>query len=232
MGAVAACVFDAYGTLLDVGSAVRRHADHIGLAAERLSDAWRTKQLEYTWTQTLMQRHVDFWTLTAQALDYALRATELEDSGVRSLLLEAYLELDAYPDVEETLAALREAGYRLAVLSNGTPRMLEAGLASAHLRSLLDEVISTAEIELYKPAPEVYRLAAERLAVAAEEICFHSANPWDVAGAQTAGLQAVWINRAGTPEEYGLRPHTPELTTLAALPALVARRGRSDRASG
>jgi 2-haloacid dehalogenase len=232
MAAVAACVFDAYGTLLDVGSAVRRHADRIGQAAERLSDVWRAKQLEYTWTQTLMQRHVDFWTLTARALDYALSVTELEESGVRSLVLEAYLQLDAYPEVEETLAALRETGYRLAVLSNGTPRMLEVGLASARLASWLDDVISTDEIQLYKPAPEVYRLAAERLAVAVEEISFQSANSWDVAGARAAGLQAVWINRAGTPDEYGLRAHTPEVTTLAALPALVARMGRSEPANG
>jgi 2-haloacid dehalogenase len=198
--------FDLYGTLLDVDSAVRRLVPSGG----ELSRIWRTKQLEYSWTRTLMRRYADFDTLTAEALDYALAATG-NDAGLRPRLLEAYRRLEPFSEVGESLRRLRSRGVRIAVVSNGTHPMLAEALASARLDVLVDEVVSVDELGAYKPAPEVYLHAAERLEVAAGELRFHSSNPWDVAGARAAGLEAVWINRRGGPDEYALRGSVLEL---------------------
>ncbi|WP_334175281.1 haloacid dehalogenase type II [Pseudoxanthobacter sp.] len=207
-------VFDAYGTLFDVHAAVRRHAQAVGPAADRLSDLWRRKQLEYSWIRALMGHYRDFWQLTEDALDFAFAATPEADPSTRAVLLDAYRTLDVYPEVYEVLTALKAGGARLAILSNGTPKMLASAVASARLGDAIDEVISVDEIATYKTAQTVYDLVATRFRVFPDAVSFQSSNRWDVAGATAYGFRTVWINRTGQPEEY------PDLKPAAVLPSL------------
>jgi 2-haloacid dehalogenase len=154
MTGIEACVFDAYGTLFDVHSAVARLRERVGEQADALSQLWRTKQLEYTWLRSLMGRHVDFWKVTGDALDYALARTGV-DPGVREPLMQAYLSLDAYPEVPDVLRRLRAGGLKTAILSNGEPRMLEAGARSAGIDGLLDAVLTVEDAGIFKPHPKV-----------------------------------------------------------------------------
>jgi 2-haloacid dehalogenase len=218
---IRACVFDAYGTLFDVHSAVARLRAQIGDHADALSQLWRTKQLEYTWLRALMRRHTDFWQVTGDALDYALARLGIDPEPIREPLLRAYLMLDTYPEVPAMLERLRAAGLKRAILSNGEPKMLAAGAASAGIAELLDAVLSVEEVGVFKPDPRVYQLAVDRLGVPPEAIAFQSSNAWDVNGAASFGLRPVWINRAKAPPERlpGRAEH--ELEDLAALPALL-----------
>jgi 2-haloacid dehalogenase len=196
-------VFDAYGTLFDVHSAVARHRGNLGAEAERLSDLWRTKQLEYTWVRTLAGAYWDFRELTAQALDYAAaRCGLVLPPALRTDLLAAYETLDAFPDVRPCLAALKAAGARTAILSNGTLGMLEAATRSAGIAELLDATLSVDVLRRYKTAMEVYALVTDHFGVEPSAVSFQSSNRWDVAGAVKFGFQAVWINRTGQPDEY------------------------------
>jgi 2-haloacid dehalogenase len=215
-------VFDAYGTLFDVHAAVARHAGEIGPQAARLSELWRTKQLEYTWVRSLTgAQWLDFRTLTAQALDYAAAvATGGLAPAMRDKLLAAYDELDAYPDARPALESLKAAGARLAILSNGSPAMLSRAVRAAGLEGLFDAVLSVDERRIYKTAPAIYSLARERFGVAPGAISFQSSNRWDIAGASLAGFRAVWINRAGLPDEYPDMPPAVSLQGLDELPAL------------
>ena len=225
---IAAVVFDAYGTLLDVHSAVGRvmAAGGVALSAERargLSVLWRDKQLAYTWLRNAMRLHADFAVVTAEALDHALEAHGLLGEGaLRAGLLEAYRALDPYPEVPGALAALRERGVPLAVLSNGTPGMLADGLAHAGLARYLDAVLSVEDLGVFKPAPEVYALATRRFGAAAGEILFLSANGWDVHGASVFGCTVIHVNRQGVASERlpGGPAHTVE--SLAELLGLVS----------
>jgi len=220
--AVRACVFDAYGTLLDLASAVEPHKQSLGDAAPGLLALWRAKQLEYTWLRTLMGRYADFAQVTAEALDYACATFGISDPQLRASLLAAFAELAAYPDAAPTLAKLRHAGIRTAVLSNGTPSMLGAAFERSGLAPLLDAVLSVDAIGKYKTAPEVYALATRRLADAPGELLFVSANAWDVAGAAAAGLVTVWINRAAAPAERLPAGASHVVRSLADVPALAA----------
>jgi 2-haloacid dehalogenase len=213
-----AYVFDAYGTLFDVHAAVARHRERAGPDAERLSDLWRLKQLEYTWTLTLSQQYSDFWALTERALDFALARMPSIDSSLKPLLLDAYLTLDAFADATGALRALVARGERCAVLSNGSPGMLDAAVASAGVGDLLDVVLSADAVRMYKPRAEVYSLVTDHYRCAPADIVFVSANRWDVMGGMHYGFDSVWINRAGSPDEYG-RPHR-SLPDLASLPKL------------
>lgn len=221
---IRACVFDAYGTLLDVHSAVGRHRSRLGPQADQVSALWRSKQLEYTWLRSLMRRHADFWQVTGEALDYALDHFGLTDASLRQDLLDAYLSLDAYPEVAETLRHLKAAGLQTAILSNGSPVMLRAAVTSAGLTDLLDQVLSVEAVSVYKPDPRVYALAVERLGVRPDEISFQSANTWDAQGAACFGFHVAWINRFG--QRLECLPFQPdaELKTLTALPALIRKR--------
>jgi 2-haloacid dehalogenase len=214
-------VFDAYGTLFDVHAAIASHREAVGPDADRLSDLWRVKQLEYTWTLTLADQYVDFWTLTERALDHALSRVPTVDKALRSRLLAAYRTLDAFADAAETLQQLKAADRRTAILSNGTPEMLDAAIEAAKLRSKLDAVLSVAAVRKYKPRREVYQLVIDAFAVAPTDIIFVSSNRWDVMGALTFGFRAAWINRGGAPEEYGERPPSHVFTDLRRLGALV-----------
>ncbi len=219
---IKACVFDAYGTLFDVHSAVGKHRPRIGEKADALSMLWRTKQLEYTWLRSLMHAHVDFWQVTQDGLDYAMESCGIDDPGLRTDLMNAYLALDAYPDVKDTLAALKQKGLRTAILSNGSPRMLQAAVKSAGIGDYLDGVFSVEEVGIYKPDPRVYQLACDHLGVDAGEISFQSSNAWDAAGAAHFGMRVAWINRSGQKRERLPKPADLELTDLAGLPDLIS----------
>jgi 2-haloacid dehalogenase len=195
-------VFDAYGTLLDVHSAVAKHSAAIGADAQRFSDVWRGKQLEYTWTYSLMQRYEPFWSLTERALDFAFAKFPSVDRSLRERLLDAYRCLDAYAEVPNVLRALHERGAKTAVLSNGNREMLEAAFASTKLDALLDRLLSVDEVRIFKTDPRVYQLVLDAFSCGKEDVTFVSSNRWDVAGATSFGFRAVWVNRTGQPDEY------------------------------
>jgi 2-haloacid dehalogenase len=214
-------VFDAYGTLFDVHAAIGRYRDEAGPDADRISDLWRAKQLEYTWTLTLAGHYVDFWTLTERALDHALARFPSANKALKAKYLEAYLSLDAYPDARTTLTALKARGLKTAILSNGAPAMLAAAVTAAKLDSQLDAVLSVDAIRMFKPRPEVYRMACDRLGAGPADIVFVSSNRWDVMGARAVGFQPVWVNRANLPDEYSDFVPLHTLRDLAALSSLA-----------
>ena len=216
-----AVVFDAYGTLFDVSSAAERTRDLLGDRADPLSELWRQKQLQYTWLRALMGKHADFWQVTGDALDYSLDALRIATPDLRRRLMEAFERIGPCADARDALARLRAARLKIAILSNGTPRMLAAAVRSAGLDDLIDETLSVESVGVYKPHPSVYKLAVDRLGVWPAELGFVSANGWDAWGAKAAGLRVAWCNRAGMPRERLGEPPDIELTTLADLPKAI-----------
>ncbi|MEO3998522.1 haloacid dehalogenase type II [Mesorhizobium sp. CAU 1732] len=214
-----AYVFDAYGTLFDVHAAVRRHAEAIGPDGQLLSEIWRAKQLEYSWVRTLMGSHRDFWQLTQDALDFAFRKVRSADPSLRQTLLDAYWRLDCYPEVPAVLKALKASGARIAILSNGSPAMLESAVRSAALDQVVDEVFSVEAIGRFKTDPLVYDLVTTAWRLYPQAVSFQSSNRWDVAGATKFGFRTVWINRSAQPDEY--LDHAPALI-LPSLEGLLA----------
>lgn len=211
-------VFDAYGTLFDVHAAVERHAEAVGPDAARLSEMWRAKQLEYSWILSLCGRYADFWTLTERALDHALARHPRVDRTLRAPLLDAYRDLGAYAEVPGVLRALRAAGLRTAIFSNGNRAMLERAVASAGIGDCVDAVISVDDVGIFKTAPAAYQSVLDRLATDRAGLVFVSSNRWDVAGAAAFGLTPVWVNRRGLPDEY---PDLPPMRAVGSLDALV-----------
>jgi 2-haloacid dehalogenase len=195
-----AVIFDAYGTLFDVHSAVARHMAEVGPDAARFSEIWRAKQLEYSWVLSLANRYEPF--LTEKALDYAFARFPQIDRSVRPLLLEAYRTLDAYPEVRPTLGALRALNLKTGILSNGDPGMLNAAVASAGLANDFDAILSVDAAQVFKTSPRTYELVLQALPIAPNEVVFVSSNRWDIAGAAAFGFTPVWVNRLGLPEEY------------------------------
>ncbi len=216
-----AFVFDAYGTLLDVHAAISRYRGQAGPDADRLSEIWRSKQLEYSWTLTLAGRYVDFWTLTQRALDYALARVPSVDKALRPQLLDAYFALDAFPDARSTLRALKAKGHRTAILSNGSPDMLKGAVDAAGIAGDLDAVLSVDVLKMFKPRPEVYALVTSRFACKPGDVMFVSSNRWDVMGAAAFGFDACWINRSNMPDEYPDFAPTRILRDLNALTSVV-----------
>lgn len=214
-------VFDAYGTLFDVHSAVARHDAAIGPQAARLSELWRAKQLEYTWVRTLAGAYQDFEAITAGALDVAAYLCGGLTPGVRDDLLRAYRSLDAFPDVAPALTEIRARGGRTAILSNGVPSMLRAAVGSAGLAHLLDDILSVDAIGVYKTAPAAYGLVTDRFATTPDRVVFLSSNRWDIAGATAFGFRAVWVNRSAQPDEYAELAPRAVLKTLDGLPGLI-----------
>ncbi|SFC35794.1 haloacid dehalogenase type II [Tropicimonas isoalkanivorans] len=219
-------VFDAYGTLFDVAAAARRAAEEPGgdaLAAhwQALAQVWRDKQLQYTWLRAITGAHADFWQVTTDALDYALEAQSLDGApDLRARLLALYRELDAYPEVPTVLQALKAAGLRTAILSNGSPDMLAAATASAGIGAHLDALLSVEAVGVYKPDGRVYDLVGDHFGCETGDVLFVSSNGWDAAGATGYGFETAWINRAGLPmDRLPWTPaHTlPDLTTLPEL---------------
>lgn len=215
-----AFVFDAYGTLFDVHAAVRRHAGDVGPDGQLLSEIWRAKQLEYSWTRTLMGAYRDFWALTEEALDFALAKVPSADPALRARLLETYWRLDCYPEVPSVLRALKAEGARVAILSNGSPAMLESAVRSAALDTIVDDIFSVDALRRFKTDQSVYQVVTDAWRLYPEKVSFQSSNRWDVAGAQKFGFRTVWINRSGQPDEYAdLEPELilPSLEGLAAV---------------
>jgi 2-haloacid dehalogenase len=216
-----AFVFDAYGTLFDVHSAIARHRAAAGPDADRFSEIWRTKQLEYSWTLTLSGRYVDFWTLTERALDYAFARFPSVDRALRPKLLDAYRELDAFPDARTTIAKLKSGGAKLAILSNGSPPMLDAAVKASGMAASFDAVLSVERVRAYKPRPEVYALVTQAFAIAPQDAVFVSSNRWDVMGAAAFGFRPFWVNRANMPDEYADMPPLRVIADLAALASIA-----------
>jgi len=215
-----AIVFDAYGTLFDVHSVIALCEQLFPTRGEALSRAWRTKQLEYTWLRSLMGRYEDFEHVTEAALRFACRALNLPcEPATRAQLMDAYLHLDPFPDVRPTLEALSDSP--LAILSNGSPRMLRAVVEHAGLTHAFAHIISVDEVKTYKPSPRVYQLASQKLGHSAGEIGFVSANGWEVSGGKAFGFQTYWINRTQVPEEELGAASDRIINTLTELPALL-----------
>ena len=217
-----AIAFDAYGTLFDVFSITALGEELFPGKGDALAQLWRLKQLQYSTLRSLMGRHRDFWGLTEDGLVYAAKSLGLDlTPDKRWRLLDAYLTLAAFPNVKPGLEALRERGLRLAILSNGEPRMLEAAARGAGIIDLLDAILSVEEVKIFKPSPRVYQLAPERLGVRPFEMGFVSSNNWDIAGAASTGLETFWIQRraAEPSEELGFTADhiVSTVTDLAAL---------------
>ena len=212
-------IFDAYGTLFDVHAAIARYRGEAGPDAERLSDIWRGKQLEYSWTLTLAGHYASFWTLTERALDYALARVPTVPKALKPKLLDCYFRLDAFPDARTTLAALKRNSHKTGILSNGSTDMLNAAVASAGLAGDLDAVLSVDAVQTFKPRPEVYRLVTDRFRCAPRDVTFVSSNRWDVMAGTSVGFRSIWVNRANMPDEYADFPPQQVVNTLAALVA-------------
>jgi 2-haloacid dehalogenase len=195
-------VFDAYGTLFDVHAAIARHRADAGPDADRMSEIWRTKQLEYSWTLTLAGHYTDFWTLTERALDYALARVPSVPKALKPRLLEAYFTLDAFPDAREVLRALKRKGRKTGILSNGSPNMLKGAVEAAGIGSDLDAVLSVDSLNVFKPRPEVYGLVTGYFKCPPADVTFISSNRWDVMAGVSVGFRAFWINRTKMPDEY------------------------------
>ncbi len=224
---IEAFAFDAYGTLFDVFSVTALCEELFPGNGDALAQRWRAKQLQYSLLRSLMGRHRDFWLVTEDALVHAARSLGLNlGAARRTRLMEAYLSLEAFPDVRPGLEALRDRGVRLAILSNGEPRMLEAAARSAGIDTLLDTIISVEEVKIFKVSPRVYNLGPERLGVGRSALGFVSSNAWDVAGAASAGLTTFRIQRrAGEPpEELGFAADRV-VAAITDLPGLLGSAG-------
>ncbi|MDK3074747.1 haloacid dehalogenase type II [Sedimentitalea sp. JM2-8] len=224
---ITTCIFDAYGTLFDVSAAARQAASDPAFPAlaDRWQDVashWRLKQLQYTWLRAVAGAHADFWEVTQNGLDWALDANGLNgDAALRQRLLDLYWELSAYPEVPAMLAALRAAGQRTAILSNGSPAMLDGAVRSAGIGPLLDDILSVESVGVFKPAAAVYDLVGQRFGCARDAVLFVSSNGWDAGCATGYGFRTAWVNRAGEPPDR--LPWTPAHTVpdLTAIPDLV-----------
>jgi 2-haloacid dehalogenase len=221
LSGVRACVFDAYGTLFDFASAARSCADVLGDAAPRVSALWRDKQLQYTWLRAAAGRHADFWQVTGDALDFTLETLGLAQPSLRERLMTLYLALEPFPEVPDVLATLRRAGLKTAILSNGTPAMLDAAVRRGGLDPMFDALLSVEEVGVFKPDPRVYQLAVDRLGCPAAAIAFQSSNAWDAYAASAFGMQVVWCNRYGQARERLPGAPDGEINTLLDLPALI-----------
>ena len=191
---IKAIIFDAYGTLFDVNSAAEKCKDKIGDKWESFANFWRTTQLEYTWLRSLMGRHKDFWQITEDSLDKSIRAFKI-DSSMRDELLNLYKVLSPFREVQETLKTLKEKKFKLAILSNGTPSLLNELVKSNKLEKLFDDIFSIEEVGIYKPSSKVYDIPLNKFKVEKNEVAFLSANTWDVSGGGNYGFNSIWVNR-------------------------------------
>ena len=192
---VKAIIFDEYGTLFDVNSAAEKCKDKIGEKWERFANFWRTTQLEYTWLRSLMNRHKDFWQVTEDSLDKSMRTFNI-DPSMRNELLDLYIILSPYKEVPETLKTLKEKKFKLAILSNGTPSLLNELVKSNRLDNLFDDIFSIEQVGVYKPSSRVYDMPIKKYNINKSEVAFLSANTWDVSGGGNYGYNAIWVNRS------------------------------------
>lgn len=224
---IRACVFDAYGTIFDFASATANCRDIPEEQRAALTTLWRDKQLQYTWLRALQGRYVDFWQVTGDALDFALDSldfamTKDKIAGLRSELMHLYFTLPAFDEVPATLRALRDAGFKTALLSNGSPAMLQSAVLGAGLDALFDAVLSVDAIGTFKTHPSVYQYALDQLGVTAAEVSFQSSNGWDAYAASDFGMRVVWCNRYSQRRERLPGAPDREIRTLAELPAMLS----------
>ena len=191
---IKAIIFDAYGTLFDVNSAAEKCKSKIGDKWENFANYWRKTQLEYTWLRSLMGRHKDFWQITEDSLNKSMKAFKI-NIEMKNELLDLYKKLSPYPEVKETLEKLKEKKYKLAILSNGTPALLNELVESNNLKNLFDDIFSIEEVKIYKPSSKVYDMPIKKYNIQKEEVAFLSANTWDVSGGGNYGFNSVWLNR-------------------------------------
>jgi len=191
---VKAIIFDAYGTLFDVNSAAEKCKDKIGDKWEGFANFWRTTQLEYTWLRSLMKKHKNFWQITKDSLDKSMNAFNI-DKSMRNELLDLYKTLNTFPEVKDVLNKLKEKNYKLAILSNGTPALLNELVKSSNIENIFDDVFSIEEVEIYKPHSRVYDIPVKKYKIQKNEVVFLSANTWDVSGGGNYGYNAIWVNR-------------------------------------
>ena len=190
---IKAIIFDAYGTLFDVNSAAEKCKDKIGSKWESFSNYWRTTQLEYTWLRSLMKRHKDFWKITEDSLEKSMKIFNI-NPNMKSELLDLYKILSPYPEVKETLQLLKKKNYKLSILSNGTPSLLNELVSSNYLR-VFDDIFSVEEVGIFKPDSKVYDIPVKKYKIEKREVAFLSANTWDVSGGGNYGFNAIWVNR-------------------------------------
>mgnify|MGYP001450673053 CR=1 FL=1 len=191
---IKAIIFDAYGTLFNVNSAAEKCKSKIGDKWENFANYWRTTQLEYTWLRSLMGRHKDFWQITEDSLDKSMKVFKI-DVVMKNELLDLYKILSPYPEVKETLKKLKEKKYKIAILSNGTPALLNQLVKSNNLQNLFDDVFSIEEVGIFKPSSKVYDIPIKKYKIQKEEVAFLSANTWDVSGGGNYGYKSIWVNR-------------------------------------
>lgn len=226
---ITTCVFDAYGTLFDVTAAARQAAAEPAFPAladcwQQVASNWRLKQLQYTWLRAVAGAHTDFWQVTQDGLDWAIEASELSGNAtLRQRLLDLYWELSAYPEVPAMLHALKQAGMQTAILSNGSPAMLDGAVRSAGIGDVLDDVLSVESVGIFKPAAKVYDLVGARFSCDRDAVLFVSSNGWDAGCATGYGFRTAWVNRAGEPVDR--LPWTPAhtLSDLTSIPDLARR---------
>ncbi len=223
---ITTCIFDAYGTLFDVTAAARNAATEPGredFAARwiKIADHWRLKQLQYTWLRAVIGQHADFWSVTQDGLGWALEAEGLQgDKELRERLLQLYWELDAFPEVPTMLRTLKDNGLNTAILSNGSPKMLDGAVQSAQISDVLDDVLSVESVGVFKPACIVYDLVGQRFSCTKDEVLFVSSNGWDAGAAAGYGFTTAWVNRAGDPmDRLPAKPNhiLPDLTGIPKL---------------
>tara|TARA_B100000029_G_scaffold492303_1_gene553413 strand:- start:832 stop:1494 length:663 start_codon:yes stop_codon:yes gene_type:complete len=191
---IKAIIFDAYGTLFDVSSAAEKCKDKIGNKWEGFANFWRTTQLEYTWLRSLMKRHKDFWQVTEDSLDKSMNAFKI-DKSMRNELLDLYKILNTFPEVKDVLNKLKEKKYKLAILSNGTPSLLNKLVKSNNLENIFDDIFSIEEVGIYKPDARVYNIPVKKYQIQKNEVAFLSANTWDISGGGNYGYNSIWVNR-------------------------------------
>lgn len=224
---ITTCVFDAYGTLFDVGSAARRLAEQPGQDAlsaiwPQLAEDWRLKQLQYSWLRAITGDYTSFWHVTQDGLDWAMEKHGLDDPEMREMLLALYWELATYKEVPKMLATLKARGLTCAILSNGSADMLEGAVDFAGIATWLDAVLSVEDVQIFKPAQAVYDMVGTRFGCSKDQVLFVSSNGWDAAGAAGYGFTTAWVNRAGDPVDR--LPHRPHhvLTDLTTLPEVLS----------
>ena len=221
MKKIKACVFNAYGALLDTYIPFEEYRDQLGENALVIYKLWRSKRLQYSSQLSLMNRHTDYETIRKYALDFACDVYGMDDENIKKIIFEAHSKLSCYPDVKEVLVTLKENGMKTAVLSNGAPKKLNATLKHAGINNLLDGIYSTEQIRAYKPSPAVYEFVEEQLALPRNKICFISSNSWDIAGAASYGFNSVWINRYDrTPEHLPYKADL-EIKALSELKSVM-----------
>ena len=198
---VKAIIFDAYGTLFDVNSAAEKCKSKIGDKWESFANYWRTTQLEYTWLRSLMNRHKDFWAVTEDSLDKSMQAFKIEPL-MKNELLDLYKILSTFPEVKEVLQNLKKKDYKLAILSNGTPSLLNELVKSNNLDNIFNDIFSIEEVKVYKPNSKVYDIPIKKYQIKKNEVAYLSANTWDVSAGGNYGFNTVWVNRSNNIFDY------------------------------